>query len=215
MAKAKETTKARTEFYVVKTVQEVKENLINKLETANKKFIETPLKSGKSIVCDLKKAPRKTVVDLFDDGKEYITDLNDEALAKIDDMVKDGKSFITKAKKSPRKAIAELIDDGKDLVEDLQDDAQDKLSDVTDDYKSILDGLSHDARLVVEGLMGRGKKAFDKVPGKKLVEKEINRRIQALPELFNLPNQKELKSLDQRIKKLNAKVAALNKAKAA
>ena len=133
----------------------------------------------------------------------------------MDDMVKDGKSFIVRAKKNPRKAIAELIDDGKELVGDLQDDTQDKLSDVADEYKSLMDGLSHDARLVVGGLLDRGKKIIDRVPGKKRLEKEISQRIQELLELFNLPSQKELDSLERRIKKLNTKVAALSKAKAA
>ncbi len=81
--------------------------------------------------------------------------------------------------------------------------------------KSLMDGLSHDARLIVEGILGRGKKVLDKVPGKKRVEKEISRRIRELPELLNLPSQKEIDTLEQRIKKLNAKVAALSKAKAA
>ncbi len=213
-SKRKAPSRAKNQFYVIKTAQEARENLTNRLETVNKRFIEAPLKSGKALVRDLKKAPRKTVVDLFDDGKEYITDLNNDTLAKIDDMVKDGKSFLTKARKNPRKAVAELIDDGKNLVENLQDDTQDKMSDVADDYKSLMDGLGHDARLLMEGLLGRGKKAFDKVPGKKRVEREINRRIQELPALLNLPNQKEIDSIVRRVKNLHTKVEALKKANA-
>ena len=223
MAKAKKTKKVskkksaqtKSRFYVVRTVQETKENLTQRLEAASEKLIETPLASGKKRVADFKKTPRKAIVELVDDGKEYLTDLNDEVLAKVDDMVKDGKSFLAKAKKNPRKAIAELIDDGKDLVEDLKDDTQDKVSNVADEYKSMLDGLSHDARLLAEMLLDRGQKAFDKVPGKKRVEKELGRRIEALFERYNLPSQKEIDLLESRIKKLNAKVTALSKVKAA
>ena len=63
----------------------------------------------------------------------------------------------------------------------------------------------------MEGLLGRSKKAFDKVPGKKRVEKEINRRIQELPALLNLPSQREIDSIVRRVKNLHTKVEALKK----
>jgi len=66
----------------------------------------------------------------------------------------------------------------------------------------------------MEGLLGRGKKAFDKVPGKKSVEKEINRRIQEFPALLNLPSQREIDSILRRVKNLHTKVEALKKANA-
>ncbi len=47
VSKKKTTSKAKPRFYVVQTVQEAKENLTQRLETASEKFIETPLKSGK------------------------------------------------------------------------------------------------------------------------------------------------------------------------
>ncbi|CAB5107118.1 hypothetical protein D3OALGB2SA_2194 [Olavius algarvensis associated proteobacterium Delta 3] len=213
--KKKATSKNDSRLYVVKTAQETKKNILNLLGEYNQKLIEEPMKSGKTLACNLKKQPLKTVADLFEDGNEYISDLNRETRAKVNGVVKESRSFIAKTGKNPRKTISGLIDDGKELVEDLQNNTRDKMAGVVDDYKSIVHGVSQDTRLIMEALVDGGKKAFDKVPGKQKVQKAISGQIQEIPSLLNLPSQKEVDSIVRRLKKLNTKVETLSKAQAA
>lgn len=214
-SKKKATSKSNSRFYVVKTVQETRQNLLSVLGEYNQKLIEEPLKSGKTLAHNLKKQPLKTVVDIFEDGNEYITDLNRETRAKVNGAVKESRSFLAKTGKNPRKTVSRLIDDGKELVEDLQNNARDKMAGVVDDYKSIVNGVGQDTRLIMVALVDGGKKAFDKVPGKQKLEKAISGQIQEIPALLNLPSQKEVDSIVRRLKKLNNKVETLSKAQAA
>jgi len=212
--KKKTTRKHTSRFYVVNTVQQTRENLLCKLEEYNQKLINDPLENGKKMANSLKKQPRKTVAGLFDDGKEYITDLNKETRNKVNGVVKEGRSFLAKAGKAPRKTVSRMIDDGKELVEDLQKGTHDRLVEVVGDYKSMINGIGRDTRLIAEELIGGGFKAFDKLPGKQKLEKAVSIRLQEVPNLLNLPSQKEVESLVNSLNKLDIEVAALSKAQA-
>ena len=100
---------AKTRFYIVRTVQETRNRVTDKLEDYSQTYIERPIKNGKALVKDLKKAPRKTLSAWIDDGKETITDLNKETRATVNGMIKDGKAFLTKAGKEPRQTLDERV----------------------------------------------------------------------------------------------------------
>ena len=59
-SKVKGAAKAKTRFYVVKTVQDARTRLTRKLEDVNDKFVAQPLKTGKTFATHLKAAPRQT-----------------------------------------------------------------------------------------------------------------------------------------------------------
>ncbi|MGB5985529.1 MAG: hypothetical protein WBG37_09515 [Desulfobacterales bacterium] len=208
----KTTQKTQSRFYVVNTAQQTRENLIGLLEEYNQKLINEPLKNSKKVACSLGKQPRKTVAGLLDDGKEYITDLNKETRLKVNGIVKEGRSFLAKAGKNPRKTFVGMIDDGMERVEELQHDARDRMAEVVEDYKELINGIGHDTQLIVEDILDGGKKALDKLPGKKMVEKEISRGMEKIPGLLNIPSQKEINSLTRRVRKLHNKVEGLSKA---
>jgi hypothetical protein len=208
-------SKRSSRFYVVNTVQETRQNLVKVMGEYNKKLIDEPLKSGKTLARNLKKQPFKTVSALFVDGNEYIADLNKETLTKVNAFVKESRSLLVKTGKNPRKTLSGMIDDGMLRVEDLQNDLRDKMTEAVDDYKSVINGIGQDSRLILEAAVDGGKKAFDKVPGKQKLEKAISIRVQDLPALLNLPSQKEINRILRRLKNLDSKVEALSKAQTA
>jgi gas vesicle protein len=209
----KRTTKSR--FYVVKTVQETRMRVTDKLEDYGQIYMTQPIKSGKALVTDLKTAPRKTLSAWLDDGKETITDLNKETRSTVSGMIKDGKAFLTKAGKEPLKTLNGVLDDGKTRIEDLREDTRSRIADLKADTRSLLKGIGNDARLVVDEVVSGGRQALDKVPGKKKIEKEVRSRMQTLPAQFNLPSKKDIDGLARRINRLNKKVEALHQEVAA
>ncbi len=211
----KEKVKTPSRFYVVRNLQEARDNLTDRLDEYNAKYIKKPIENGKEFVEDLKKDPRKTLETLVDDGKDMIEDVKKDARKKIDTLVDDGKAFLKKAKKDPKKAFNQLVDDGKEFIEELKDDTRGKLDNLIEDYKTVLKGIEKDARMVKKDLLDNGKKVMDKVPGKQKIEKKISSTIKSIPSQLNMPSKKDIDSLVRGMKELNEKVDTLSKVYAA
>jgi polyhydroxyalkanoate synthesis regulator phasin len=212
-SRKKSTTKTR--FYLVDTVQRTRRRVTDILEDYNDTYISRPIDSGKAWVADLKKAPRRTLSGLLDDGRKVITDLNRETRSTVDGMIKDGKAFLTKAGKAPRQTLTGVLDDGKSLIEDLRDDARRRMADLKANTRSLIEGLENDARLVTDEVVDSSRKALDKVPVKRKIEKKVRARIRRLPAQFNLPSREDIDGLARRVGALNEKVDALQRAVAA
>ncbi len=213
--KKENTTPAKTRFYVVATAQRARRRMSDTLEDYNDTYIARPIKSGKALVADLKKAPRRTLEGLLDDGKEMISDLNQETRSAVGGMIKDGKAFLTKAGKAPRRTLDGVLDDGRSLIDDLRVDARSRMADLKADARSLIKGIGKDARLVADEVVAGGRQVLDKVPGKRKIEKEVRVRIRRLPARLNLPSKKDIDGLARRVGTLNKKVDALHRAVAA
>ncbi len=177
-------TAAKTRFYLVKTVQETRERVTDKLEDYSQTYIERPIKTGKALVKDLKKAPRKTLATWIDDGKETMSDLNKETRASVSGMIKDGKAFLTKAGKKPRQTLNDVLDDGKAKIEDLSEDTRSRMAELKADTRSVLEGIGNDARLVVDEVVygGRQTVALGIAKGARGVAqraKRLNKKLEA------------------------------------
>jgi vacuolar-type H+-ATPase subunit H len=209
----KRTTKTR--FYVIRTAQETRSQITDKLEEYSQNYINRPIQNGKERVTDLKDAPFKTLSAWIDDGKASITDLNQETRSKVGDLIKDGKAFLRKAGKEPRQTLNDVFDDGKTRIEDLREETRNRMAELKADTRSLLTGIGKDARLLVDEVVSGGRQALDKIPGKKKVEIEVRSRIRKLPAQFNLPSKKDLDGLARRVNRLNKKVEALHQEVAA
>jgi len=174
----------KTRFYLVKTVQETRERVTDKLEDYSQTYIERPIKTGKTLVKDLKKAPRKTLSTWIDDGKETISDLNKETRATVSGMIKDGKAFLTKAGQKPRQTLNDVLDDGKAKIEDLSEDTRSRMADLKAETRSFLEGIGKDARIVVDEVVygGRQTVALGIAKGARGVAqraKRLNKKLEA------------------------------------
>ena len=213
--KKKNTAAAKTRFYVVNTAVQTRRRVSDKLEDYSDTYISGPIKSGKARVTDLRQTPRKTLSKWLDEGKEMITDLDQETRSTVDGLIKDGKAFLTKAGKAPRQTLNGVLDGGKARIEDLREETRSRMADLKADTRSLIKGIGKDARLVVDEVVSGGRQALDKVPGKRKIEKAVRVRMRTLPAQFNLPSKKDIDGLARRVGTLNKKVEALHRAVAA
>ena len=192
--------KAVSRFYVVRSIQDARKNMTERVENYHQEFIKDPIQSGKEIVEDFKDDPRKAMDNLVDDGRKFMGDLKKDSKKKVNGVVADSKKLYKKARKNPRKTFNNMLDDGRDFAEDLLEDG-----------KSFMKGIEKDARIVLDEMADNSKKALDKLPGKKVIQKKLEKRIKSLPKQFNLPTRKDMNLLLGRLEDLNTKIDTLGK----
>jgi polyhydroxyalkanoate synthesis regulator phasin/DNA-dependent RNA polymerase auxiliary subunit epsilon len=196
--------KAASRYYVVRTIQDVRKNVTDRVENYHQEFIVDPIESGKEFVEDLRDDPRKALNNLVDDGRRVVGDLKKDTRKKVDGVVADGRKFYKKARKNPRKTFVSMLDDGRDFAEDLLQDG-----------KSVMKGIEKDARIALDEIVDGGRKALDNLPAKKKLQKKIEKRIKSVPVQFNLPTRKDMDMLMDRLESLNTKIDTLGKEYAA
>lgn len=192
--------KAVSRFYVVRSIQDARKNMTERVENYHREFIKDPIQNGKEVVEDFKDDPRKAMDNLVDDGRKFMGDLKKDSKKKVNGVVADGKKLYKKARKNPRKTFNNMLDDGRDFAEDLLEDG-----------KSFMKGIEKDARIVLDEMADNSKKALDKLPGKKVIQKKLEKRIKSLPKQFNLPTRKDMNLLLGRLEDLNTKIDTLGK----
>ena len=192
--------KASSRFYVVRSIQDARKNMTERVEKYHQEFIKDSIQSSKEVLDDFRDDPRKAMDNLVEDSRRIMGDLKKDSKKKVDGIVADGRKFYKKAKKNPRKTFNNMVDDGRDFAED-----------VLEDGKSFLKGIEKDARIVLEEMTDSGKKALDNLPGKKKFQRELENRIESLPKQFNLPTRKEINLLMGRLEDLSTKINALGK----
>ncbi|RPJ77870.1 MAG: hypothetical protein EHJ94_10315 [Deltaproteobacteria bacterium] len=102
------------------------------------------------------------------------------------------------------------MDDGKGYIKDIKTDTRKKVDSYFENGKELLQKVEKDARLIVEDLLETGKKSIDKIPGKKSIEINLEKRVKSIPSRLNLPSKKDIENLNQSMKALNRKVETLN-----
>ena len=192
--------KAASRFYVVRSIQDARKNMTDRMENYHQEFIKDPIQSGKEVVEDFRDDPRKAMDNLVDDGRKLIGDLKKDTKKKVNGVVADSRKLYKKARKNPRKTFNKMVDDGRDFAEDLLEDG-----------KSFMKGIEKDARIVLDEMVDSGKKALDNLPGKKKFQKKVEKRIKSLPKQFNLPTRKDINLLMGRLENLNTKIDTLGK----
>jgi len=192
--------KATSRFYVVRSIQDARKNMTEKMENYHQELIKDPIQSGKEVVEDFRDDPRKAMDNLVDDSRKFVGDLKKDTKKKVNGVVADSKKLYKKARKNPRKTFDNMVDDGRDFAEDLLEDG-----------KSFMNGIEKDARIVLDEMVDSGKKTLDKLPGTKKFQKVVKNRIKSIPKQFNLPTSKDINLLTDRLRDLNTKIDTLGK----
>jgi polyhydroxyalkanoate synthesis regulator phasin len=198
MARAKNSTKkavkkTKSQFYVIRSARETRNNLTDMVKDYNEKYVNNPIKSGKEFIEDVRKDPRKVYDGLVNDGKKLVKDL----------------------RKDPRKVFDNFIDDAKEYTGDVRKDFRKTMDGFVDNGKKIVKGVEKDARKVMDDFLESGKKTIKKLPMVETVEKKVNSSIEAVPSQLNLPSKKDIDKLTRSVKALNNKVDNLSKQYAA
>jgi polyhydroxyalkanoate synthesis regulator phasin len=216
MATAKKSTKkavkkTRSQFYVVRTAQEARENLTDKVKNYNEKYVNDPFKAGKEFIEDVRKDPRKVYDGLVDDGLDFFKGLSKDAQK----TVNDGKKLAKDLRKDPRKVLDDFVDEAQEYVGDVRKDVRKTMDGFVDNGKEFIKGVQNDARKVIDDFVHNGKKTLEKIPMVKTVEKKVNSSMKAVPSHLNLPSKKDIEKLTRNVKALNNKVDNLSKQYAA
>ncbi len=215
MKQSKRNAKAKSRYYTVRTIRESMEDLTDTLDKYHTRYIKKSVEGGREFVGDIRKDPGKVFGALIDDGKEYMEDFGKDARKKIKNYAQDSRSFLKKTRRNPSKAASELINDGKSRVKDFTTDIRKAVDGFSDSTREIVQGVEKDVRFVMDDLFENGRKTINRIPGKKAVEKTINKRIKAFPARLNLPGRDDLERLGNRMEALNQHVDILHKQLAA
>ena len=198
MATAKQATKAKPErtgkkveprFHTVRSLRKSKDNWIETAKEYNEKYITKPIEKSKDFVMGMQKDPAKTVGDIYHSGKGYVEGL----------------------RKDPKKAWNGLLEGGKDIAGGTLEDFRKIVDNTMEGTKDFYAGVEKDTQEMLDDLLGRGKEITRKIPGKDTLEKEINRRLESVPDRLNLPSKKEMEKLSKTVRTLNTKLNALSK----
>jgi polyhydroxyalkanoate synthesis regulator phasin len=212
MAKAKKAVKkTQSQFYVVRTTREARDNLTDLVKDYNQKYVNNPYKAGKEFIEDVRNDPRKVFDDLVDDGRDFVSGLSKDAQK----TVNDGKKLVQDLSKNPSKVFDNFVDDVKEYVGDVRKDARQTMDGLVDSGKELLEGVENDARKVRDDFLDNGKKAIKKIAIVETVEKKVNSGMKAASSQLNLPSKKDIKKLTSSVKALNNKVDNLSKQYAA
>lgn len=198
--KSQSRKKTASRFYVVRSIQNARKNMTERVENYHQEYIKDPIQSGKEVVEDFRDDPRKAMDNLVDDSRKFFGDLKKDTKKKVNGVVADSRKFYKKASKNPRKTFNNMLDDGRDFTEDLLEDG-----------KSFIKGIEKDARIVLDEMADSGKKALDNLPGKKKIQQKVENRIKSLPKKFNFPTRKDINLLMGRLEDLNTKIDTLSK----
>lgn len=202
----KKTAKLKSEsrFYIARTVSEIRETIKDKVDTYKEKYIKNQVKTGREFITELKDDPMKRLDDSIDDGIEFISNFKTDSRKKYDTFIDDGRQTMKRVKKGPFKAAGNVVDS-------IKTGTREKMEKAGEIRAKIYRGIEGDARLIMDDMMNMGKKTFDKLPMKKNIENKINTSITSIPSRLNLPDKKEIKSLMNGIDGMNRKVDELNK----
>ncbi len=216
MEKAKKSTKkavkkSKSQFYVVRTALEARDNLTDKVKDYNEKFVNDPFKAGMEFIEDVRKDPRKVYGGLVDDSRDFLKGLKKDG----QNTVNDGKKLVKDLSKDPRKVFDSFVDDAKEYVGDVRKDVRKTMDGFVDNGKDFFEGVEKDARKVIDDVLDSGKKAFKKFPVVETVEKKVSSGMKAVPSQLNLPSKKDIEKLTCSVKALNSKVENLSKQYAA
>ena len=195
-------------FHTVKRIEKATDQWTRSLQDAHAKWVKAPVDDAKTLFGDLKKAPRPTIDRMVADSRKQVSEFNQSSRRKIETWTQDGKELITKTKKAPANTLGGLIDDGKRRIAKLREETRDTANDIIKD-------LEKDARLAVDDLTAFSARQFDRIPGKKNMQKNIRERMASVPAQFNLPSKEDMENLMNGLKQLTAKVETLNQEQAA
>ena len=198
MATAKQATKARAKrtekkvesrFHTVRSLRKTEDNWIETVKEYNEKYITKPFEKSKDFVTGMQKDPAKTVGDIYHSGKAFVEDL----------------------RKDPKQAWNGLLEGGKNIAGATREDLRKIVDNVMEGTKDFYAGVEKDTQKMLDDLLGKGKEITRRIPGKDTLEKEINRRLESVPDRLNLPSKKEMEKLSKTVRTLNTKLNALSK----
>ncbi|MBF0574021.1 MAG: hypothetical protein HQK69_09725, partial [Desulfamplus sp.] len=206
-------TKCDSKYYTLKAVQETRESIKKRLDVYNDKYVKKTVDVSREFIKELNEDPLKKIDAIIDNSTKAAKTFKEDSLKKYEEL-KDkanelkGKTteFKERLKNSPLKAMEEIVKDAKT-------DATKKLEEYKDEYKKnskvIFEKIEKDAKTAKQDIIDASKKMLDKIEIKKVIEEKLTSTVEKFPSMLNLPSKKEVEDLIKGIDSVNRKVDSL------
>ena len=95
--------KAVSRFYVVRSIQDARKNMTERVENYHQELIKDSIQSGKDVIEDFRNDPRKAMDSLVDDSQRFVGGLKKDTKKKSMALLPTAGSFIKRPVKTPVK----------------------------------------------------------------------------------------------------------------
>lgn len=191
-------------YQTINTICETRESFKKRVDSYNSKYIRKPVEVGRGFVKELQDDPLKRIDTLIEDSTKAVKKLKTDSRKRYEDIRTKSKEISGKVKDSPFKYMGKVVKDAKG-------DTDKKLEKYKESRTKFLNGVEKDVAVIRKDIWDAGKKALDKVPVKKSVEKRLNATIEKVPSMLNLPSKKEVEELIKGLDNVSKKVDSLGK----
>ncbi|MBF0376930.1 MAG: hypothetical protein HQK72_05560 [Desulfamplus sp.] len=210
-----DSTKCESKYYTLKAVQETRESIKKRLNVYNEKYVKKTVAVSREFIKELNEDPLKKIDAIIDNGTKAAKSLKDDSIKKYDELrdktkeLKDKtKELRDKLKNSPLKAMEEI-------VKDVKNDATKKFEGYKEEYKknrkNVIEKIEKDAETAKQDIIDASKKVLDKIELKRVIEEKLTSTVEKFPSMLNLPSKKEVEDLIKGIDSVNRKVDSLSK----
>ncbi|SLM30204.1 hypothetical protein MTBBW1_2130099 [Desulfamplus magnetovallimortis] len=191
-------------FETIKAIRETRESFKKKVDCYNDKYIKKTVDSGREFMKELQNDPLKKIDSIIEDSSKAVKTFKSDSRKKYDEVKTKSKEISGKFKESPFKYVG-------DVVKDAKADTEKKIEKYKENRKKFLEGVEKDVNIIRQDIMDAGKKVIDNLPMKKRVEKKISSTIEKFPSILNLPSKKEVEELISGLDSVSKKVDSLSK----
>lgn len=199
-----------SKYHTLNAIRETRETIKKRLDEYNEKYLKKTVENGRDFIKELNNEPLKKIDQLIDNGTKAAKNLKSDSIKKYDelkDRTKELKEktreFTAKIKGSPFKAMG-------DMVKEAKEDVSKKIDKYSAEYKEtrkkVVENIEKDAEIIKQDMIDAGKKAIDKIGIKKSIEDKFSSTIEKFPSMLNLPSKKEVEELIKGIDSVNRKV---------
>lgn len=195
-------------FQTLNNLHDTRESFKKNVTDFSDKLIKKPVDAGRRFVKELKADPLKKIDGVIEEGTKTIKALKSDSRKKFDDVKSKSKEISEELKKSPFKYMG-------GVVKDVKSETEKTWSKVGEERKRFVDGVEKDFSLIREDVVDASKKAMDKFPMKKRIEKGMTSTFDKFPSMLNLPSKKELEALIKEVDSVSRKVDSLSKSSVA
>ncbi|MBF0200046.1 MAG: hypothetical protein HQK66_01810 [Desulfamplus sp.] len=189
-------------YETARAIRDTRDALKKRVDSYNEKYIKGSLESGREFMKELQDDPLKKIDALVDEGTKKIKTLKSDSLKRYDDVKSKSKDISAKLKEKPFKYAGEV-------VKEIRDDADRVIEKYKEKSRKVINTLEKDIEIARKEFVDNGKKAIEKLPMKKRAEEKINATIEKFPSIFNLPSKKEVEELIKGVDNVSRKVDSL------
>jgi hypothetical protein len=179
---------SRRQLQTVRALREARRKLGRTLAANRRKYLEQPLGQGARLLAQTWKDPFETARKTVDGVQGWVNRLRSE----------------------PQRSVQRQLQGGWRRAGEVGRDVYKTLDAVATGGYGVLGAISEDTRQAIDALTKGGRRSIEGFPAMAGLGRNLNRRLQAIPERLDLATKKDIQKLTQKVAALDAKMARLS-----